>query len=67
MRLTLYFHEHTKGYRGAMDVHIIKTHDGIVKLDSKLRGDPQSIIETVEAIWGPDWHDGYWESRCETA
>jgi hypothetical protein len=67
MRLALYFHEHTKDNRGAMDVHIIKTHDGVVTLDSKLRGDPQSVIETVEAIWGPDWHDGIWESNYATA
>lgn len=63
MRLSIYFQEHTKDHNGAMDAHIIMVHDGIVTLDSKLRGDAQSIIETVEAIWGPDWHDAYWEIK----
>ena len=63
MRLSIYFHEHTKDNNGHMDARIIMVHDGIVTLDSTLRGDAQSIIETVEAIWGPDWHDAYWEIK----
>ena len=67
MRLTVYFQEGTKGTDGMMDTHIIKCHDGIVTLDTKLRGQPQAVIETVEAIWGTDWHDGYWELYREAA
>jgi len=67
MRLTVYFQEWTKGSGGMMDAHIVKVHDGAVLLDTKLRGQPQAIIETIEAIWGTDWHDGYWEINHETA
>ena len=68
MYLGLFFHEWTKDARGAMDVHIVMCNDGIVTLDTILRGDAQSIIETIEAIWGPDWNDcGRMEERREAA
>jgi hypothetical protein len=67
MRLTVYFQEWTKDDHGTMIAHIIKCHSGAVLLDSKVRGTPQAVIEIVEAIWGPDWHDGYWENNRESA
>ena len=55
MTLYAYFH---KRMTGKTDVHLVQVHDGMVTLDTNLTGETQALIETLEAIWGPDWVDG---------